>query len=148
MASFFFDADADMRIGRRLERLGHVLTSAPLQQLERASDREILLFAGRQRLILVTHNERDFVEVHRIGAVPPHAGILVLPQVTAEVMAATATAVDRLVNADVPLANQLYRLRAGAGWERWDDERHWLPACARRVIERLNSLRERSVVRR
>jgi predicted nuclease of predicted toxin-antitoxin system len=126
VASFFFDADADMRIGRRLERLGHLLTSAPLQHFDRASDREILLFAGQQRLILVTHNERDFVALHQTGAVPSHGGILVLPQVTAGEVATIAAEIDRLVRADVPLAGELYRLRT-AQWERWDDEVRWLP---------------------
>ncbi len=115
-----------MRVGRRLERLGHLLTSAPLQHLDRASDQEILLFAGGQRLILVTHNERDFVALHRGGAVSSHGGILVLPQVTAAAVAPTAAAVDRLVRTGVPLAGELYRLRA-AHWERWDDEVRWLP---------------------
>lgn len=109
MASFFFDADADMRIGRRLERLGHVLTSASMQHLERATDWEILLFAGRQRLILVTHNERDFVELHQVGAVPVHAGIFTLPQVATEAVTTTAAAVDGLVNTHAPFTDQLYR---------------------------------------
>jgi len=80
VAAFFFDNDANLRIGRGLEERGHLVLSARGAGLAPASDAEILLYAGPAGLIIVTHNERHFVRLHQAAAVE-HAGILSIPQV-------------------------------------------------------------------
>ena len=124
MASFLFDNDADMRVGRWLIRRGHSVTSALLTHLDTASDREILLLAGRLGLIVVTHNESHFTRLHRTGSIE-HAGILALPQPAFEDVVATAEAIERLIRSDRPLDNALYRLRAG-GWQAWNQKQGWV----------------------
>jgi hypothetical protein len=123
VAAFFFDNDADMRIARSLRRFGHTITSAAEQHLSRVSDSELLHYAGRAGLILVTHNERDFTRLHDQEP-PTHAGIIAVPQEAPENLDAAASAIDGLVNAGHPLAGACYRLRS-EGWERRTDQRGW-----------------------
>ena len=124
MATFLFDNDADMRVARRLVRRGHLVTSAREARLDRASDREVLLSAARVRLIVVTHNERDFVALHD-AASTVHAGILALPHVPPEDVERLAAAIDALVESGQPLTGECYRLRTG-GWQRRTEQREWI----------------------
>ena len=106
-----------MRIGRRLRELGHTVTPAREVGLERADDREILLFAARSGLIVVTHNERRFGGLLQAEAID-HAGILVVPQVELEDVPRMAESINRLAGSEhQPLANALYRFTLASGWE-------------------------------
>lgn len=125
MAAFFFDNDADLRIGRWLQAHGHaVLSTHDIAALEVATDKEILLYAGPAGLIVVTHNERHFVRLHQVGAVP-HAGILTMPQVGPDGVSTMGERVDWLVCSGQPMANALYRFKAAKVWERWDEKHGW-----------------------
>lgn len=105
-----------MRIGRRLRELGHTVTPAREVGLERADDREILLFAARSGLIVVTHNERRFGGLLQAEAID-HAGILVVPQVELEDVPRMAESINRLAGSEhQPDANALYRFTLASGW--------------------------------
>lgn len=122
MAAFFFDNCTSLRIGRWLRGRGHSVMSTHDIHVEEAEDSEILLYAGPQGLIVVTHNEKDFVPLHQAGTTE-HAGILAVPQVSPENAASIGLQIDWLVSSGRPMANELYRFRLDAGWQRWDGDR-------------------------
>jgi predicted nuclease of predicted toxin-antitoxin system len=124
MAAFFFDNDAaDKRVRRALERLGHQTTSAAEQHLADASDRELLHYAGRAGLILVTHNASDFAALYDTepGA---RAGIIAIPHIDADGVPALVAAMNELTTAAQPLAGECWRFRPN-GWERRTARRGW-----------------------
>jgi predicted nuclease of predicted toxin-antitoxin system len=77
MARLYADEDFDRRVVEALRRLGHdVLTVQEAGQANRAvSDAAILVSATTAGRVLVTHNRRHFIRLHREGQ--PHSGILV-----------------------------------------------------------------------
>lgn len=117
MAAFFLDTDFHAGIGRWLRDRGHSVMSArdARPSLAPATDREILLAAAYARLILLTHNERDFIDLHETGGVD-HAGILTVPQVSREEVPTIAQAIHDLVNAHGSVANELWRFDFLSGW--------------------------------
>ena len=71
--------------------MGHTATTPSELGTERAGDADHLLEATQQRRILVTHNRKDFLLLHNAwhtwAMAVPHAGILVLPQGSAVLLA-------------------------------------------------------------
>ncbi len=76
-------------------------------------DPDQLLFAVQHGWTFVTHNREDYKLLHRAWTVwgmhPPHAGILVLEQLTAP--EPLATAIDEFLRASPSLTNELYLWR-------------------------------------
>lgn len=118
MASLFLDHNVLPRVGRILRELGHVVMTAQDCHLERATDREVLLWAGPSGLMVVSGDD-DFLVLHRAGIVE-HAGILLTPPIPGEPWRRArdmAYAIDALVRSGQPLVNALYIWKP-AGWAR------------------------------
>ncbi len=88
MAHFYLDNDVSVRLARLLRADAHLVTLAKDQHATRAHDEQQLLTALDLTAILVTHNYRDFVLLHRAwhlwaarwNIYERHPPILVLPQ--------------------------------------------------------------------
>ena len=78
MARFYSNENFPRQVADELaQRFGHeVLTAAGAGKANHSiSDEEVLSFAASERRILLTHNRRHFIRLHR--AFPGHAGIVV-----------------------------------------------------------------------
>ena len=116
MADFQLDHNLSHRLAPELRALGHGCVTARDLGLEGADDDLHLTTATDAGRILVTHNRRDFIALHRVwhrwsrrwGAGERHAGILVLlPQKPELSELAAAQALDAIASRTV-LVNQLY----------------------------------------
>jgi hypothetical protein len=108
MARFLADEDFDAALVQALRALGHDVlrhqedVTAPRGE----SDEDVLARAAAAGRVLLTHNRRDFVRIHRSGA--GHAGILTLPQrLDAE---RSAEQIDALLAAELTLVGRLFRV--------------------------------------
>lgn len=79
MARFYSDENVELQVVTELRRLGHdVLMSLDAGQANAAvTDSEVLAFAVEEERILLTHNRRHFLQLHR-RRVKSHAGIVLL----------------------------------------------------------------------
>ena len=128
MADFYTDHDVAPRLAILLHAMGHDVVTTRQLGLTRAGDEEQLLTAAQQQRVFVTHSGDDFLLLHRAWRLcsrsclptppPEHAGILVIPQAPRLGHHVAARALDGLVKAGVPLANELYRWRHGSSWTR------------------------------
>ena len=110
-----------------LRKRGHEVTTAWEAELTRAAATEILLHAARGGLILVTYDERRFLQLNAQlngegqlsgeGA-SEHAGILIVPQVPHEDIPRIAEAIIRLAGSEQSISNGVYRLGLLSGWAR------------------------------
>jgi hypothetical protein len=80
MASLLADEDFDFHLVEALRAHGHsVVRHQEVRDAPRGEpDTEVLYRAATLGRILLTHNRRDFVRIHRGGTT--HAGILTVPQ--------------------------------------------------------------------
>ena len=111
MARFFADEDFDAEIGSALARLGHDLDGVAHRGLgnKGTTDDAVLALASGEKRILLTHNRRHFVRLHR--AVPNHAGIVVCSQRgQPEEMAGS---IDRLLREHGSFTGRLVRVNLG-----------------------------------
>ena len=111
MGRFFADEDFDTEIGQTLAQLGHDLDGVVNRGLgnKGTTDDEVLTLAAGEGRILLTHNRRHFVRLHRIA--PSHAGIVVCSQRgPPEEMAGT---IDRLLRELGSFAGRLVRVNLG-----------------------------------
>jgi predicted nuclease of predicted toxin-antitoxin system len=110
MARFYSDENVPSPVVQALRRLGHdVLTSYDAGNANRAvPDSEVLSFAASQSRILITLNRRDFVKLHRSGAIS-HAGIVACSvDIDFE---RQALAIDASVRETSPMAGKLLLVR-------------------------------------
>ena len=108
MGRFFADEDFDSEIGTALARLGHDLDGVVRRGLGNngTTDDEVLALAAGEGRILLTHNRRHFVRLHR--TTPSHAGIVVCSQRgEREEMAGT---IDRLLSELGSFSGRLVRV--------------------------------------
>lgn len=77
MARFYSNENIALQLVARLRDLGHdVLTSSDADKANsRVPDSEVLAFATDDNRIVLSHNRRDFVRLHR-NRVKPHAGMV------------------------------------------------------------------------
>ncbi len=77
MARFYSNENIPLQAVTELRRLGHdVLTSLDAGQANASvPDLEVLAFAVAESRILLTHNRRHFLQLHRHGTMD-HAGIV------------------------------------------------------------------------
>ena len=89
MARFSVDADVSPDVVRGLRSYGHDGLSASDTGMRHADDEQQLIVAVLQSRLLVSHNSRDFLLLHRAWlrwppslqvSFPLHAGIAVIPQ--------------------------------------------------------------------
>jgi len=113
VGSLLIDADVPGLLAHHLVSLGHdVLTARQAGLTGRvgtpgASDDEVLVTAVRQGRVLVSHNERDFLLLHRawrrlavewaVQPPPSHPGILVFRQVDPAQLVPMAVEIDRFL---------------------------------------------------
>lgn len=108
-------ADDDTLIAL-LRRSGHDVTTPRLAGTVGASDREHLDYAARNRQTLLTKDPADFLELNADWqtAHRPHSGILLVyeeKEVSKNMSRAQiVAAIDSLVDAAVPIENQLHIL--------------------------------------
>ena len=108
MARFLADEDFDFAIVEALRVRGHeVIRHQEIGEAPRGElDPQVLARARAEGLVLLTHNRRDFVRIHRSGVA--HAGILALPQHPDTSDAAAR--IDALVGAEASLTNRLFKV--------------------------------------
>ena len=124
MAAFYLDHNVHRGLAQLLRTGGHDAVATHEISLERATDDVQLLTAAEHGWIMVTHNRKDFVLLHRAwrrwsrawNVTPEHAGVVILPQ------GRPHTDLKDLLNGfleqGLPLFNELYEWRAGEGWIR------------------------------
>lgn len=127
MAAFYLDNDTSNEVVGLLETKGHAVLHTRWYGQARATDDQQVLTALRLNRILVTHNARDFILVHRAWRLwpssfgvdwPRHPGILIIPQPADLPTPQAVEALDRFVRSGRPLLDQLYRLHVAGGWRR------------------------------
>lgn len=127
MAAFYLDNDVSNEAVGLLETKGHEVLHTRRHGQARATDDQQLLTALRLNRILVTHNARDFILVHRAWRLwpsafgadwPQHPGILIIPQPADLPTPQAAVALDRFVRSGRPLLDRLYRLTTAGAWQR------------------------------
>jgi predicted nuclease of predicted toxin-antitoxin system len=109
VARFYSNENIAMQVVVELRRLGHdVVTSVDAGKANSAvPDLEVLAFAAAHGRILLSHNRRDFLHLHRTRAID-HAGI-VLCTFDANFIA-QAQRIDRAVAVESEMKNQLIRV--------------------------------------
>ncbi len=128
MANLYLDHDMAAEAAALLKNQGHVVATARELGLDAAPDYMQLLTAFRRESIMVTHNRKDFLELHGAwltwsqewSVAMQHPGIIVVPREEAGVhwtAATIAARVQALLAEGAPRANELYRWRDGA-WVR------------------------------
>jgi hypothetical protein len=114
----------DHNVQAGLIALGHmaVLTRDQPNMVE-ASDGHQLLFAAQVGATLLTHDRKDFPNLHDAwrrwqvawGCGPDHAGIFILDQrVPPDTL---VKVVHELITSGQPLTNELYRWTIAGGWQ-------------------------------
>lgn len=126
MAAFQLDHNVPARLRWLLHAAGHDVISAREQGLDRAPDADLLLAAAAAGRLLVTHNLRDFVMLHRawrrwpiawgVAPAPEHSGILVIPQPPHVQPDDLAWAIEALLAGGTPIVNGLWRWVPSTGW--------------------------------
>lgn len=114
------------RIAAILRAAGHDVLEARQMRLERAKDDELLLRAGEENRILITHDANGFELLHDAwrrwsnawGVAAAHSGILILAQRPHLAEFEIGEAAARFFEATVPLTNELFRWRPASGWTR------------------------------
>ena len=127
MADLYLDNDVSLVLARLLRQNGHNVIATKEERRSRASDDEQLLTAATRQRILVTHNVADFVLLHnawrrwaeawQLPSAPPHSGIVVLEQGSADGL---LPILHSFIAPGVSLANELLRWRRNSGWWRWN----------------------------
>lgn len=127
MASLYIDEDNGRTIAALLRSLGHDVVWAREHRSPGTTDELQFVAAVQLGRIFVTHNERDFVLLHRAWVAwpqelnvrwPVHRGVLVIPQPPTLPVNHAATQIDELLQSGSPLTNAYYI---------WKHERGWVP---------------------
>ena len=138
MVRFYTDHDVSLRLVEVLHSRGYQATAARGLGHQRALDYEHLLLAAQHGWTLITHNRKDFTELHgawvhwprawKVAPRPTHAGILVLRHAP---VSSIYEALDTLLRTEPLLPNALYWWH-GQGrkepWSLWQpDAKEWRP---------------------
>jgi predicted nuclease of predicted toxin-antitoxin system len=73
----YMDECVRLSLAARLRQRGFTVRTARDEGLAGFSDRQQLAYATRQGWLIVSHNTRDFMRLHR--QIPIHTGIILLP---------------------------------------------------------------------
>lgn len=130
MADLYLDEDVSLVLGRLLTARGHSVIAAKQVKPPRTPDHEQLATAVRSGWILLTHNEADFLSLHRAWRdwflewgrppFPSHPGVVSFPQPPRLRTEAAADVLDQLVSVAAgvhPLRDRFYRWSTLRGWE-------------------------------
>lgn len=124
MARFYLDHDVGLRLARLLNELGHNATTSLAEQTTTLRDSAQLLHATRNERVIVTHNKRDFVELHHAwrswssawNVSERHAGVIVVPQAANWPLRRIAREVEDVLSQANLMENRLYRWTPERGW--------------------------------
>lgn len=128
MAEFLLDHNVSRAYVALLVRHGHDVRTARDEELDRADDGAIVLFAAEQGAVVITHNGGDFWLLHRawhrwasawrVSPSPRHGGILILPQRQHLEPVRLAQTVLELLQIQPDLTNSLFEWTVAQGWTR------------------------------
>ena len=109
MARFYSNENIALQVVEELRRLGHdVLTSLDAGKANASvPDSEVLAFAAAQRRVLLSHNRRHFLNLHR-HRTADHAGIVLCtfdPDFSGQ-----AQRIHDIVATASEISNQLFRV--------------------------------------
>lgn len=120
MAELLVDEDVVTRTAAILTAYGHDVVTVADLQYKGTKDDGILWIAIRSQRILVTHNEKDFLLLHRAWhrwKLPrPHPGILVLRQNVVSLPAEIGRAIGVFLDSGLRIENQLYVFHRDQQW--------------------------------
>lgn len=124
MARFYLDNDVGIRLARLLDERGHDATFALNEQTMRLRDCEHLLYAATTSRILVTHNRKDYLELHHAWLTwtrawdveHRHSGVIVLPQNAGWDFYRMADEVETIVLPRASMTNRLVHWTPARGW--------------------------------
>ncbi len=136
MVRLYTDHDVSLRLVEVLHGRGYQATAARELGHQRSLDYEHLLLAAQHGWTLLTHNRKDFTELHGAWvhwprawglALPPtHAGILVLQHA---LVSSLYEALAALLRTEPPLSNALYWWHGRSRKEPWSvwqpDTKEW-----------------------
>lgn len=122
MADVYLDSDVGVELARALSDHGHTARLAATEGMRDAGDPAQLLHAAERGWVLISHNKKDFRDLHDAwlrwagawGALRNHAGILILEQVYP--IASIAPGLSQFLHDHQSLQNQLYEWTQGGGW--------------------------------
>lgn len=114
VASLLLDHNLSPRLAALLARSGHTVATARDVHLDAATDAEILQFASRTALTIVTA-DADFAGLHATSTVR-HAGIVLIPQPRRQQAAHIVTEIVELLASGHPLPGELFRFIPETGW--------------------------------
>ena len=125
VAECFLDADVEDPMVELLVRKGHpTVTTKQASRINATDDVQLLIATDLGRL-LITHDQRDFLLLHRAwrsfarrwGVQPEdHPGILVVPQRKEIPYSRTAAEIDHLIRGVKDLKGRFFRLDRRWGW--------------------------------
>lgn len=134
MPTFYVDHDVAADLAVLLTAAGHPATTARDQGLGGARDYVQMLVAWERESVIVTHNQKDFVELYEawqvwprrwgIAGPPVHPGVIILQQLPVSQLVAPLTA---FLAGGHPLVDTLVRWRLHLGWQRWAIDGAWQP---------------------
>lgn len=120
--AFLIDEDMTISAAASLRDRGYEAAAVKERALRHSHDYVILWQAVLEGRSLLTHNDKDFAMLHGAwrlwGVMPPHFGILVIPQIFRLPGSRIADAVVALPNTDAQLRNELYLLTRDRDWIR------------------------------
>jgi hypothetical protein len=124
MARFYLDHNVAHGLARLLNERGHDATTALAEHTTRLRDGAHLLHTSQASRIIVTHNQKDFVELHHAWALwtdawnvaDRHSGIVVLPHIAGWNVYRIAGELEVLVHAHESLLSRLLRWTPASGW--------------------------------
>jgi hypothetical protein len=127
VAALYTDEDASHAMAARLTALGHLVMTTRQQGHEGNADAAQLLHAASLGALLITHNRRDFELLQEAwviwnegwGTVRDHAGMLVIPPVWPQDVAAHM--LNTLLGSNAQLAGELHAFDLNrVRWMRYD----------------------------
>lgn len=124
MARFYLDHDVGLRLARLLNEHGHDARTSLHEQTTHFRDGLHLLYATRADRIVLTHNERDYLELHHAwhawtaawGVAEQHRGVIVIPQDAGWGLHQMAEEVELVLDRTAAVENRLFRWTAEQGW--------------------------------
>lgn len=124
MARFYLDHNVENRLARLLNEHGHNATTALAEGTMTLRDGAHLLFAARSTRIIVTHNKKDYVELHHAwlewtaawNVRERHSGIIIIPQNADWDLYRIANQVESIGESITSLEGRLMRWTPSSGW--------------------------------
>jgi hypothetical protein len=124
MARFYLDHNVEHGLARLLNEIGHDATSARTEHTTRLRDGAHLLYASQTSRIIITHNQKDFVELHHAWAIWTDAwnvvdrlsGIVILPHNVEWDLYRITGELEGLLQASESLVSHLFRWTPASGW--------------------------------